>query len=140
MNERRLSADPVDPVDPMPPALVPPRSVLSGSRVRLEPLCASVHADTLYRACHGDDAAERVWTYLPYGPFPDRSSFSACLRACSGNLDPVCYAIHEWPPVRRNLEGWLAADNFDPTGRQRSSLASFHQVERKLGEEPAGGR
>lgn len=243
MKQRRLSTATVE---PLPPGLVPSRAELRGSRVRVEPLCAQQHGDSLYRASHGDAAAECVWHYMPYGPFADRAAFRVWLRACSANLDPIFYALHdlrsgtaqgmasylrvdasngciemghiwfapslqrtaqatealyllmryaleelrfrrlewkcnalniasrraalrlgfryegifyqaavvkgrnrdtawyslldcEWPTARKTLERWLAADNFDSAGRQRSSLASLNQVEHKLAEEPTGG-
>lgn len=35
----------------------------------------------------------------------------------------------EWPEMRKAFEGWLHSDNFDETGAQRRSLASFHALE-----------
>lgn len=45
------------------------------------------------------------------------------------NRDTAWYSIldSEWPPVRRNLRAWLAADNFDGDGRQRTSLAGLNR-------------
>jgi RimJ/RimL family protein N-acetyltransferase len=40
------------------------------------------------------------------------------------NRDTAWYSIvnDEWPAIRAAFETWLAPDNFDPDGRQRSSL------------------
>ncbi len=47
----------------------PPRptgQVLEGRYARLEPLRAKAHAAALFAANRADD---RIWDYLPYGPF-----------------------------------------------------------------------
>jgi RimJ/RimL family protein N-acetyltransferase len=43
------------------------------------------------------------------------------------NRDTAWYAIvaDDWPPLRRAFNRWLAADNFDPEGRQKQPLAAF---------------
>ncbi len=43
------------------------------------------------------------------------------------NRDTAWYSLteDEWPKVRERLERWLAADNFDPLGRQRKPLSAF---------------
>jgi len=43
------------------------------------------------------------------------------------NRDTAWYSIldSEWPSRRKEFQSWLAADNFDPEGRQRRRLADF---------------
>lgn len=43
------------------------------------------------------------------------------------NRDTAWYSLteEEWPAARRRIESWLAPDNFDPSGRQRRSMAAF---------------
>jgi RimJ/RimL family protein N-acetyltransferase len=43
------------------------------------------------------------------------------------NRDTAWYSIvdEEWPAIRAAFETWLAPDNFDPDGRQRSSLGEL---------------
>lgn len=43
------------------------------------------------------------------------------------NRDTAWYALidQEWPPVRTGFEAWLAAENFDPEGRQRRVLGEL---------------
>jgi RimJ/RimL family protein N-acetyltransferase len=43
------------------------------------------------------------------------------------NRDTAWYAIvdSEWPRIQTAFEQWLAAENFDPSGRQRQPLAAF---------------
>jgi RimJ/RimL family protein N-acetyltransferase len=46
------------------------------------------------------------------------------------NRDTAWYALldSEWPALRENFETWLAADNFDAAGRQRSSLGEMNRA------------
>jgi hypothetical protein len=41
--------------------------------------------------------------------------------------DTVWYSIlaEDWPPLREAYTLWLHADNFDPNGHQRATLASL---------------
>ena len=43
------------------------------------------------------------------------------------NRDTAWYAAidSDWPALRRSFEAWLAPDNFDPEGRQRSRLSDL---------------
>ncbi len=65
--------------------------VLSGDRVRLEPLSVDAHLEDLHRAAQASDP--ELWTYLPYGPFADRDAFAAHLTAQSGSTDPAFFAV-----------------------------------------------
>lgn len=44
------------------------------------------------------------------------------------NRDTAWFSMldHEWPAVRANMERWLAPDNFDGEGRQRTSLSALN--------------
>ena len=86
---RRVNGDPVEPRL----SLAPSRGLLEGSAVRLEPLDAARHGAALFRASHGDPAAQRLWDYLPWGPFPDEAAFMANLRDTTAMLERVTYAI-----------------------------------------------
>jgi RimJ/RimL family protein N-acetyltransferase len=46
------------------------------------------------------------------------------------NRDTAWYAImdHEWPAIRTNFERWLDPSNFDPSGRQKSSLGEANRA------------
>ena len=68
----------------------PGRSVLSGPRVRLEPLDPARHAAGLFAAQAGDPT---LWDYLPYGPFGDAETFTEHLRAQAATEDPRFYAV-----------------------------------------------
>lgn len=45
------------------------------------------------------------------------------------NRDTAWFSIldSEWPAVRANMERWLAAENFDQDGKQRSSLSALNE-------------
>ncbi|MCL4157401.1 UNVERIFIED_CONTAM: hypothetical protein GTU68_056102 [Idotea baltica] len=70
----------------------PSRSKLLGQYCRLEPLNISLHADDLYEA-YGNDQDQSNWTYLPYGPFENKSDFIAWLEATSLGNDPLFYTV-----------------------------------------------
>ena len=45
------------------------------------------------------------------------------------NRDSAWYSLldHEWPTAQRAFEAWLAPENFDSAGRQRSALAALRE-------------
>src|SRR5262245_22046377 len=86
---RRVNNDPVA----LPPALVPARSVLTGSTVWLEPIDAARHTAALFRASNASEEARQSWEFLPWGPFPTEAAMCAQLRSFAAALDRVWYAI-----------------------------------------------
>ncbi|GAB5471014.1 MAG: GNAT family protein [Rhodospirillales bacterium] len=74
------------------PAEPAERAALVGRFVRLEPLDPARHAAGLYATGHGSRAAERLWDYLPYGPFKDPSALRDWLEAQAQSRDPLFYA------------------------------------------------
>ncbi|TCP41413.1 GNAT family N-acetyltransferase [Rhodovulum marinum] len=68
----------------------PPRQALRGRWVTLDPLTADAHAAALHRANTADPS---IWTYLPYGPFPDEAAFAGWIDAVTAGADPVFFAI-----------------------------------------------
>ncbi len=69
----------------------PPVTTLEGHFARLEPLDRSLHGRALFEAYAADDG--RLWTYLPYGPFPNYEDFEAHIDHLAGRDDPQFYAI-----------------------------------------------
>lgn len=70
----------------------PTESVLVGSYCRLERLDLDHHAKELFTADQRDVRGES-WTYLPYGPFADLTSYRQWMaQACQAD-DPLFYAI-----------------------------------------------
>lgn len=76
-----------------PSGLVPARNALEGNHVRLEPLDPAAHAGALYDASHHDEAALKIWDYLPFGPWSGIDEFELWLREKSGSLDPIYFAV-----------------------------------------------
>lgn len=72
----------------------PPREPMAGRYCRLEPVLADRHAADLY-AANAQDADGRMWTYLPYGPFPSPDAYRAWLESVSASVDPLFFAIVE---------------------------------------------
>ena len=73
----------------------PPRpgpETLDGLWSRLERLEPEDHAADLFRANSADD---RIWDYLPYGPFASSASYHRWMREVAGQADPFFYAIRD---------------------------------------------
>lgn len=71
---------------------LPARAALSGRTCVVVPLEADTHAVALFEAFSADrDGAG--WTYLPYGPFPDRNAFDAWLTEQAAQVDPRFFAV-----------------------------------------------
>ena len=70
----------------------PPTTAMEGRFCQLEPTDVEQHAAGLYEA-NRLDLEDRIWTYLPYGPFlglPDYQDWM--MRTCLGD-DPKFYTI-----------------------------------------------
>ncbi|BBP00207.1 GNAT family N-acetyltransferase [Sulfuriferula nivalis] len=74
------------------PPPYPPHEIMTGRFCRLEPLNPARHAHSLF-AAYQLDADGRNWTYLPYGPFADFSSYHNWLEHNYSSSDPQFYAI-----------------------------------------------
>lgn len=78
---------------PVPDWRAPPPpsgKVLEGRHVRLEPLSAARHSADLHEANRTDD---RIWDYLPYGPFASAAEHAVWAEGASKGDDPKFYAI-----------------------------------------------
>jgi RimJ/RimL family protein N-acetyltransferase len=88
------SDDPLPVGDPVPDWSVPPRPpadlALTGRYAHLEPLKADTHAALLFRAFAGHD---RIWTYLPSGPYSSAAQFHRWMRDSEASRDPQFMAI-----------------------------------------------
>ncbi|MGA2126207.1 MAG: GNAT family protein [Xanthobacteraceae bacterium] len=87
------AAEPALPLGPevaTEPAQRPGPVVLEGRFGRVEKLDPSRHGASLWEAVKDHD---RIFTYLPYGPFADRAAFDAWLAERSRLADPLAYAI-----------------------------------------------
>lgn len=74
-------------------------------------------ADTaaLYDATHGTPSAEAVWTYMGYGPFPDRGAMADWMTRALHSEDPLWFTVAATDgfPV-----GMAALMNHDPAHRR----------------------
>ena len=74
----------------VPPA--PGPDVLEGRYARLERLDKDRHAADLF-AANAEDEADRIWDYLPYGPFASLAAYHRWMRDSASGEDPYFYAI-----------------------------------------------
>lgn len=87
--------------DWMPPPWPGPVG-LEGRYARVEPL-APGHAAALYAVNRLDD---RIWDYLPYGPFETESSYAAWVAKMAGKPDPLFFAVID---RERGIPGGVAS-------------------------------
>jgi RimJ/RimL family protein N-acetyltransferase len=84
--------------DPVPGWMAPPAverrhaARLVGQYCRLEPLDRRRHADALYEANSGD-TEQRMWTYMPYGPFAALDDYAAWVDTVAAEHDPLFFAV-----------------------------------------------
>ena len=74
-------------------AKIPSNFFLKGKYVILEPININKHSKNLYTNFL-KDKKNRIWTYLPYGPFKSYTSFRKWLKSFCLNKDPFFYAIY----------------------------------------------
>ena len=74
-------------------APAPTATLLEGRFIRLERLDPARHGDELFAALEGPGADPKLWDYLPYGPFPERSTFDAWLNNHAAASDPYFFIV-----------------------------------------------
>ena len=74
-------------------AKIPTKKNLNGQYVSLEPININKHFKDLY-VNFSRDKKNRIWTYLPYGPFKNYKSFQRWLKNFCLNKDPFFYAVY----------------------------------------------
>jgi len=70
----------------------PPRTAIEGRHCRVEPIDPTRHAADLH-AANREDARDRIWSYLPYGPFETLDDYRAWMEATCLGDDPLFHAI-----------------------------------------------
>lgn len=89
----------------------PPRSPMEGRFCRVEPIDIDRHAGDLYEAFRSDKE-DRIWTYLPYGPFQSEAELRDWVASdCLGD-DPLFHAIVD--PVSGKAQGVASYLRIDP--------------------------
>jgi RimJ/RimL family protein N-acetyltransferase len=97
------------------PAGRPAREPLEGRYVSLVPVDPVRHTPGLFASAHdGSAEAERMWTYLPYGPWPDEDAMRTWGEGLPASDDPLFFTVVEstGDPV-----GVVTFMNIDPTMR-----------------------
>ena len=124
------------PVAPLPSGRAPQRAPLEGAQVRLEPVEASAHADSLYRLAHARPEDAVLWTYLAYGPFEGQGAFAAWLAERARSHDPLFFALVE--QASGAAAGMAAYMNI--VSGQRHDRDRPHLARAAAAEEPGGDR
>lgn len=70
----------------------PPRTPMVGRYARVEPIDPARHAAELHAANLADEA-NRIWTYLPYGPFATLDEYHGWVTSACLGEDPLFHAI-----------------------------------------------
>lgn len=70
----------------------PDRTAMDGRFCRVEPIDIEKHSADLFAAFNADKE-DRIWTYLPYGPFRVLAEFQDWMAATCLNADPLFHAI-----------------------------------------------
>lgn len=95
------------PVPGWTPRPAPAASVLTGRYCRLERLDADRHAEELFTADRLDTRGES-WTYLPYGPFADATTYRRWMERAAGAEDPLFYAVIDTDRASEQAAGVLS--------------------------------
>ena len=71
---------------------LPPHTPMMGHYCQLEPMNPDAHAPSLFKAYQADET-QRLWTYLPYGPFHSFNAFMEWLSEDCTQDDPFFHTI-----------------------------------------------
>jgi RimJ/RimL family protein N-acetyltransferase len=66
---------------------------LRGQHVTIARLDPEADIEDLYAVSHGTAELERLWTYLWYGPFADKSAMQQWLASIRESRDPLFYTV-----------------------------------------------
>jgi len=91
-NHNSLGQEIGSPLSTWNPCPKPAKKTMVGTYCRLEALDTTRHCDDLWQA-YTADTQDRIWTYLPYGPFTTQAQFELWLTDHSATQDPLFYAI-----------------------------------------------
>ena len=73
------------------PAQPPGRKRYEGRYVNLNPVDPHKDVADLYENSHGNIAKNRIWTYMAFGPFSDKTAMQEWLSACQASDDPLFF-------------------------------------------------
>lgn len=83
--------------------------------MRLEPVDPARHAEPLWRAANdGSEEADRMWSYLPFGPFDGPAEMRSWAVLCALSDDPLVFTVvsHASGPI-----GMTSFMSIDPAMR-----------------------
>lgn len=118
MNVTDLShSQPVGPEVDATPRPIPPRIVLAGRYVTLEPL-GREHAAGLWQSIEAaPEAAARSFTYLRSGPFESHAALEESVVKAATQSDPIVWSVvprQRAPTSVRPAAGWLSLMDIQP--------------------------
>ncbi len=70
----------------------PPRTAMAGRFCTIEPLDPERHAAQLF-AAYAEDREDRIWTYLPRGPYESPGEYRSWAEAACRGDDPLVHTI-----------------------------------------------
>lgn len=71
----------------------PSAETMEGRFIRLEKLVPARHGDDLWEVLQGSMSDQKMWDYLPYGPFHDREAFDMWLDGYAISNDPLGFCV-----------------------------------------------
>jgi len=75
------------------PTQPPAAKLYQGRYVELRPVDPQNDVADLYKNSHGSEAKNRVWTYMPFGPFADETVMQQWLNDCKASQDPLFLTV-----------------------------------------------
>ena len=84
-------------------------TVLEGRDVVLVPADPG-YAPDLYQGSHGTEAASRVWTYMPYGPFSGTEEMERWIGGLTASTDPLFFTVLNPEGVPLGMASYLNID------------------------------
>ncbi|MBQ36020.1 MAG: GNAT family N-acetyltransferase [Gemmatimonadaceae bacterium] len=82
-----------EPVPPLDAPQQPERRTYEGRFVHLGPVDPVGDADELFPRSHGSDDAEKLWTYMPYGPFDNGTGMQKWMAEIAPSADPMFFTV-----------------------------------------------
>lgn len=89
------------PVEPPKTLIRPDGGSYEGDYVSMSAVKAESDIDELYECSHGSPELERLWTYMPYGPFVDKARMKTHLENCAVSSDPMFFTVTEKQSAKR---------------------------------------
>lgn len=95
MNDTNELGQPIGwPIPDWKTAELPTTDALKGRYCRLERLNAADHSDALFDA-FSEDTSNKIWTYLPFGPFENGEEHHVWTLNAQASTDPYFFAIRD---------------------------------------------